>query len=118
MAANIPEQYKDLFKKVAFANLATLMPDGSPQVTPVWFDLDGSHIRVNSAKGRVKDKNMRRNKKVALSIIDPIIPIAIWTCKVRWWISPSRALTRILMRWLKSIWEKISIRFASPGKCG
>src|SRR6476619_4442241 len=62
MAANIPEQYKDLFNKVAFAHLATLMPDGRPQVTPVWFDLDGSHIRVNSAKGRVKDKNMRRNK--------------------------------------------------------
>ena len=74
MAANIPEQYKDLFKKVAFAHLATLMPDGSPQVTPVWFDLDGSHIRVNSAKGRVKDKNMRRNKKVALSIVDPDNP--------------------------------------------
>ena len=71
MAANIPEQYKDLFNKVAFAHLATLMPDGGPQVTPVWFDLDGSHIRVNSAKGRVKDKNMRRNKKVALSIQDP-----------------------------------------------
>jgi PPOX class probable F420-dependent enzyme len=74
MAANIPEQYKDLFKKVAFAHLATLMPDGSPQVTPVWVDLDGSHIRVNSAKGRVKDKNMRRNKKVALSIVDPDNP--------------------------------------------
>jgi PPOX class probable F420-dependent enzyme len=40
-------------------------------VTPVWFDYDGSHVRVNTAKGRVKDKNMRRNKKVALSIQDP-----------------------------------------------
>ena len=71
MASTIPEQFKDLFSKVAFAHLATVMPDGSPQVTPVWFDYDGSHIRVNSAKGRVKDKNMRRNKKVALSIQDP-----------------------------------------------
>lgn len=74
MAASIPEQYKDLFQKKAFASLATLMPDGGPQVTPVWVDLDGSHIRVNSAKGRVKDKNMRRNKKVALSIFDPDNP--------------------------------------------
>jgi PPOX class probable F420-dependent enzyme len=74
MAASIPDKYKDLFKKVAFAHLATLMPDGSPQVTPVWVDLDGSHIRINSAKGRVKDKNMRRNKKVALSITDPDNP--------------------------------------------
>lgn len=71
MAATIPESYKDLFNKVAFANLATLMPDGSPQVTPVWLNYDGSNIWVNSAKGRVKDKNMRRNKKVALSIQDP-----------------------------------------------
>ena len=71
MAASIPEAYKDLFQKKAFANLATLMADGRPQVTPVWCDFDGSHIRINSAKGRVKDKNMRRNKKVALSIVDP-----------------------------------------------
>ena len=69
--ANIPEAYKDLFQKKAFAHLATLMADGRPQVTPVWFDFDGSHIRINSAKGRLKDKNMRRNKKVALSIVDP-----------------------------------------------
>ena len=71
MSATIPDQFKDLFQKKAFANLATLMPDGRPQVSPVWFDLDGSQIRVNSAKGRVKDKNMRRDKRVALSIVDP-----------------------------------------------
>ena len=72
--ATIPEQFKDLFQKVAFANLATLMPDGRPQVTPVWFDLDGSNIRINTAKGRVKDRNMRRNKNVALAISDPDNP--------------------------------------------
>ena len=74
MAATIPEQFKDLFTKVAFAHLATLMTDGSPHVTPVWVDYDGAYVRVNSAKGRVKDKNMRRNKKVALSIADPDNP--------------------------------------------
>jgi PPOX class probable F420-dependent enzyme len=74
MAVSIPEAYKDLLQKKAFANLATLMADGRPQVSPVWFDSDGSHIRINSAKGRVKDKNMRRNKKVALSITDPDNP--------------------------------------------
>ena len=72
--ATIPEQFKDLFQQVAFANLATLMPDGRPQVTPVWFDLDGSNIRINTAKGRVKDRNMRRNKNVALAISDPDNP--------------------------------------------
>ena len=71
MAEKIPEEFKDLFGKVAYANIATVMPDGSPQVTPVWFDYDGNYLRVNSAKGRVKDKNMRRNKNVALSIQDP-----------------------------------------------
>jgi PPOX class probable F420-dependent enzyme len=74
MAATIPEQFKDLFAKVAFAQLATLMADGRPQVTPVWVDYDGEHVRVNSAKGRVKDKNMRRDKRVALSIQDPDNP--------------------------------------------
>jgi PPOX class probable F420-dependent enzyme len=71
MADKIPEPFKDLFGKVAYANIATVMPDGSPQVTPVWFDYDGDYLRVNSAKGRIKDKNMRRNKRVALSIQDP-----------------------------------------------
>jgi PPOX class probable F420-dependent enzyme len=74
MAATIPEQFKDLFGKVAFAHLATLMADGSSQVTPVWVDYDGAHVRVNSAKGRLKDKNMRRDKRVALSIQDPENP--------------------------------------------
>jgi PPOX class probable F420-dependent enzyme len=74
MAASVPDNFRDLLQKKAFASLATVMPDGSPQVTPVWFDWDGSHIRVNSAKGRVKDRNMRRAPKVALAILDPDNP--------------------------------------------
>ena len=69
MAELVPEKYSDLFKKKAFANLGTLMKDGSPQVTPVWFDYDGKHVRVNSALGRVKDKNIRRDPRVALSLL-------------------------------------------------
>src|ERR1044071_3921594 len=68
------EKYQDLFGKKAFANLATLMPDGSPQVTPVWVDFDGKHVLVNSAKGRVKDKNMRRDARVSLALSDPDNP--------------------------------------------
>jgi PPOX class probable F420-dependent enzyme len=71
MAKNIPEKYTDLFTKPAFANLATVMPDGSPQVTPVWVDFDGSHILFNSALGRVKDKNVRRDPRVSVAIQDP-----------------------------------------------
>jgi hypothetical protein len=70
----IPEKYLDLFRKKAFANLATLMPDGRPQVTPVWCDFDGTHIIINTAKGRVKDRNMRRDPRVSLSIMDPDNP--------------------------------------------
>jgi PPOX class probable F420-dependent enzyme len=72
--ATIPDQYKDLLQKKAFAHLATVMKDGSPQVTPIWFDYDGTHVRINSAKGRWKDKNMRNRPKVALSILDPDNP--------------------------------------------
>jgi len=71
MAQTIPENFTDLLKKPAFANLATIMEDGSPQVTPVWFDYDGRNILINSAKGRVKDRNMRKNPNVAISIMDP-----------------------------------------------
>ncbi|HUK90152.1 MAG TPA: PPOX class F420-dependent oxidoreductase [Blastocatellia bacterium] len=74
MSAQIPDSYKDLFSKKAFANLATVMPDGTPQVTPVWVDYDGEYVLVNSARGRQKDKNMRQNSTVALSILDPDNP--------------------------------------------
>jgi PPOX class probable F420-dependent enzyme len=74
MSASIPSQYLDLLQKPAFANLTTLMPDGSPQVSPVWCDFDGTHVIVNSAKNRQKDRNMRRDPRVALAIVDPQNP--------------------------------------------
>ena len=70
----IPEKFQDLFHKKAFCSLATLMPDGQPQVTPVWCDFDGKHVIVNSAKGRVKDRNMRRDPRVSVAVIDPDNP--------------------------------------------
>jgi PPOX class probable F420-dependent enzyme len=73
--AAIPEKYLDLVQqKKAFANLATLMPDGSPQVTPVWFDYKDGRLRVNTAKGRVKARNMQEGAPVALAIMDPDNP--------------------------------------------
>jgi len=71
----IPSEYLDLLQqKVTVANLATIMPDGTPQVTPVWFDYRDGKVRVNSAKGRVKARNMKENAPVALSILDPDNP--------------------------------------------
>ena len=70
---NIPETHLDLLtdEKKAFLFLATLMPSGTPQVTPIWFNTDGEYILINSAKGRVKDRNMRLRPQVALCIQDP-----------------------------------------------
>jgi PPOX class probable F420-dependent enzyme len=72
--AVIPEKYLDLTQKKAFAQLATLMPDGTPHVSPVWFEYDGKHIVINTAKGRVKDRNMRRDPRVGVDIPDPDNP--------------------------------------------
>ena len=70
--AEIPAAFQDLMTNPkAFAHLATVNPDGAPQVTPVWFDFNGGKLRVNSAKGRVKTRNMKEGAKVAVSILDP-----------------------------------------------
>lgn len=53
-----------------FASLATLMPDGSPQVSVTWVDSDGEYILINTAEGRVKAENMRRDARVAVSVTD------------------------------------------------
>ena len=74
MPEAIPEKYRDLFSKRAFASLATLMPNGSPQVTPVWCDLEGDFVVFNSAKGRQKDRNVRRDPRVSLAVVDPENP--------------------------------------------
>jgi PPOX class probable F420-dependent enzyme len=72
MSTKIPPNFIDVMtQKKSFAHLATLMPDGSPQVTPVWFDMNGDRIRVNTARGRQKDRNMQKNAQVALSVTDP-----------------------------------------------
>ena len=68
------DQYRDLFEKKGFAHLATVGPDGKPQVTPVWVDFDGKHVRINTARGRVKDRNLKKNPQVAVSIQDPDNP--------------------------------------------
>jgi PPOX class probable F420-dependent enzyme len=71
----IPASHADLLgNKPAFGHLATLNPDGSPQVTPVWIDFDGTNILINTAKGRVKTRNLERESRVAISIIDPENP--------------------------------------------
>ncbi len=69
MAGQMSEGVKKLFEEANFAHLATVMPDGSPQVTPVWVDYDGTHILVNTAEGRQKPRNIRRDPRVAIDVV-------------------------------------------------
>ena len=69
MAVELSAGVKKLFQEPNFGHLATLMPDGSPQVTPMWVDFDGKHILVNTAEGRQKPRNIRRDPRVAIDVI-------------------------------------------------
>lgn len=73
---NVPETHKDLLtdEKKAFLFLATTLKDGTPQVTPVWFNTDGEYILINSAAGRLKDRNMRARPDIALCTFDSADP--------------------------------------------
>ncbi len=70
MAVSLSDGVRKLLESPNFAHLATVMPDGSPQVTPVWVDYDGEHVLVNTAEGRQKPRNLRRDPRVALSVVD------------------------------------------------
>ena len=70
----IPRSHADILEKPSFAHLSTVMSDGSPQASAVWVDTDGPLIVVNSAEGRLKDRNIRRDPRVAISVIDPDNP--------------------------------------------
>jgi len=71
---SIPETHADILDKPAFAHLSTLMSDGSPHTAPVWIDTDDGYVVINSAEGRLKDRNVRRDPRVAISITDPENP--------------------------------------------
>ncbi len=72
--AEIPEEYKDLLGSTALAHVATIGPDGEPQNNPVWFDWDGEHVRFSQTKTRQKYRNVGRDPRIALSIVDPENP--------------------------------------------
>ena len=74
MTVELSPAVRRLFKEPNFAHIATLMPDGSPQVTAVWVDMDGDRILVNTAEGRVKPRNVRRDPRVAISVTDQANP--------------------------------------------
>jgi len=65
--AALPQGLKDMLQQKVFVHLTTLMPDGSPQASPVWVDVEGDEILINTADDRVKDRNMKRDPRVAIS---------------------------------------------------
>ena len=69
--SGIPQSHVDLLTKKGLAHLVTLLPDGKPQSTPVWVDYDGKHVLINTAVGRLKDKTIQRDPRVAFSVTDP-----------------------------------------------
>src|SRR5258708_8215141 len=69
----IPEKARDLFEKPIICALATLMPDGQPQVNPVWCDYDGQYVLINTARGRGKDRNMSKRATVTVILFDPFV---------------------------------------------
>ncbi len=83
MADQLPEAAQKLFREPNFAHLATIMPDGSPQVTPVWVDVDEKFILVNTAEGRQKPKNIRRDPRVAIDVISREDPYRMVTVRGR-----------------------------------
>jgi PPOX class probable F420-dependent enzyme len=70
----IPDAYRDLFEKPVYAVLTTIMPDGQPQSTVVWVDYNGEQVRINTARGRQKDKNLARDPRVSVLLMDPQDP--------------------------------------------
>ena len=116
MAQAIPEKYVDLFNKKAFAELATLMPDGSPQVTPVWCDYDGKHVLVNSARGRLKDRNVERDPRVALSIPDPDNPYRYLAVRGRVVEITERGADEHIDKMAKKYLGKDKYPFRAPGE--
>ena len=116
MANVIPAGFVDLFEKKSLAHLATLMPDGTPQVTPVWVEYDGRHVVVNSARGRQKDRNMRANAAVALSICDPDNPYRYLEVRGRVVEITEQGADAVIDRLAKKYLGKDRYPFRAPGE--
>ncbi len=71
MADALSPKARALIARPVLASLATLNPDGSPQITPLWVDLDGDDVVFNTAKGRKKARNLERDPRVAVTVVDP-----------------------------------------------
>ena len=116
MTAPVPDSYKDLFQKRAFGSFTTLMPDGSPQTTPVWVDLVDGNVIVNTALGRQKDKNVRRDPRVAVTLIDPDNPYRYLEIRGRVNQVTQNGAEKHIDKMAKKYLDKDKYPFARPGE--
>jgi PPOX class probable F420-dependent enzyme len=116
MSAKIPENYLDLFHKKAFGSFTTLMPDGSPQTTPVWVDYVDGKVLVNSALGRQKDKNLRRDPRVAITLIDPDNPYRYLEVRGKVSEITQEGADKLIDKLAKKYLDKDKYPFAQPGE--
>jgi PPOX class probable F420-dependent enzyme len=115
--ASIPEKYKDLLtEKKTFAHLVTMQADGTPQTTPVWIDATDERVLVNTARGRVKDRNMSANPVVALSIVDPDNPYRYVEIRGRVVASREEGAAEHIDKMAKKYLGQDKYPFAQPGE--
>ncbi len=116
MSAKIPEKFMDLFHKKAFGSLSTLMPDGSPQTNPVWVDYQNGEIWVNTAVGRLKDKNMKRDPRVSVAVIDPENPYRFMEIRGKVREVTQEGAPQHIDKMAKKYLDKDKYPFAQPGE--
>jgi PPOX class probable F420-dependent enzyme len=114
--SKLSEPWKNTLKKPILVHLTTLMPDGSPQASPVWVDVDGDTIVINSAQGRVKDKNMRRDPRVAISAVDPENPYKAFMLRGRVVDITTQGADKHIDSMAKKYLGKDKYPFARPGE--
>ena len=114
--AVIPDNYLDLLTtKISFANVATVLKDGSPQVTPVWFDYTGGKIRINTARGRVKARTLKPDTRVAIAIMDPDNPYRYIQVRGRVVTATENGAAAHIDSLAKKYLDKDKYPFAQPG---
>ena len=110
MSERIPDKALDLFEKPVLAHFATVMPDGTPQVFPVWVDYDGTYVLVNTVKGSQKHRNMEKRPKVGLDIVDPSNP---WH-----WLSVRGHIAEITEEGANAHIDKLAKKYTGQDKYG
>ena len=108
--------FHSIAKKPVFASFATLMPDGRPQVTPVWIDSDDGHLLINTAKGRQKHRNVQRDPRVAVTLVDPDNPYHYVEVRGRVVEMTEKGATEHIDKMAKKYLGKDKYPFAQPGE--